>query len=166
MSLLLNIGMFVFVAVLVGTVLRSVSHVAVVNRRSADRLARYVGRFVYATLEYRFRFLVNYSDRQDVLAWALPIYVFLLTLVRFGLVQVGFALCIWALRAQPTLLRATIASGSALSTLGFLTPPAVAGQMLAILEGAMGLGIIVFYFTFIPGFQNTISFRQSKVAWL
>src|SRR5262249_37691237 len=61
---------------------------------------------------------------------------------------------------------AFIASGSALSTLGFLTPPDKTGQLLAILEGAMGLGIVVFYFTFIPGYQTTIQARQIKVAWL
>jgi hypothetical protein len=63
-------------------------------------------------------------------------------------------------------LQAVIASGSALSTLGFLTPPGLAGQSLAILEGAMGLGIVVFYFTFIPGYQTSIQLRQAKVAWL
>ena len=30
----------------------------------------------------------------------------------------------------------------------------------------MGLGIVVFYFTFIPGYQTTIQLRQVKVAWL
>jgi hypothetical protein len=50
-------------------------------------------------------------------------------------------------------LQAVMASGSALSTLGFLTPPGIPGQLLAILEGAMGIGIVVFYFTFIPGYQ-------------
>jgi len=68
--------------------------------------------------------------------------------------------------AEHSLLQAVIASGSALSTLGFLTPPDTAGQLLAILEGAMGLGVVVFYFTFIPGYQTTIQLRQVKVAWL
>ena len=30
----------------------------------------------------------------------------------------------------------------------------------------MGLGVVVFYFTFIPGYQTTIQLRQVKVAWL
>ena len=30
----------------------------------------------------------------------------------------------------------------------------------------MGLGVVVFYFTFIPGYQTTIQLRQIKVAWL
>jgi hypothetical protein len=64
------------------------------------------------------------------------------------------------------LLQAVIASGSALSTLGFLTPPGIAGQLLAIPEGAMGLGIVVFLFAFIPGYQTAIRAREVKVAWL
>ena len=67
---------------------------------------------------------------------------------------------------EPRRASEMIASGSALSTLGFLTPPGIAGQLLAIPEGAMGLGIVVFYFTFIPGYQQAIQSREIKVAWL
>jgi hypothetical protein len=42
----------------------------------------------------------------------------------------------------------------------------VYGQLLAIPEGAFGLGIVVFFFTFIPGYQTTIQARETKVAWL
>jgi hypothetical protein len=68
--------------------------------------------------------------------------------------------------SEHNLLQAVIASGLALSTLGFLTSPGIAGQLLAIPEGAMGLGIVVFLFTFIPGYQTTIQAREVKVAWL
>ena len=93
-------------------------------------------------------------------------YVVSLIIVWFGLVQFGFSLLIWTFQVEPNPLASLIASGSALSTLGFLTPPGVAGQSFAIVEGAMGLGIIVFYFTFIPGFQISIQARQTRVAWL
>jgi hypothetical protein len=68
----------------------------------------------------------------------------LVIIVWFGLVLVGFALLIWSCQAEHSLLKAMIASGSQLSTLGFRTPPDTAGQLLAIVEGAMGLGIVVF----------------------
>jgi hypothetical protein len=84
----------------------------------------------------------------------------------FALVLVGFGLLIWSAQAEHSLLKAMIASGSQLSTLGFLAPQDTAGQLLAILEGATGLGIVVFYFTFIPGYQTTIQLRQVKVDWL
>jgi hypothetical protein len=50
--------------------------------------------------------------------------------------------------------------------LGFLTPPDLSGQLLAIPEGAFGLGIVVFFFTFIPGYQSTVQTRELRVAWL
>ena len=75
----------------------------------------------------------------------MPLYILLLIVVWFALVQVGFSLLMWSSQAEHSVLQAVIASGSALSTLGFLTPPGIAGQLLAIPEGAMGLGIVVFY---------------------
>jgi hypothetical protein len=59
-----------------------------------------------------------------------------------------------------------LASGSALNTLGFATPTTIAGQWIAIPEGALGLGIVVFLFTFIPGYQAVIRAREDKTAWL
>jgi hypothetical protein len=108
----------------------------------------------------------DYGEIQDMLAWILPLYILLLIVVWFILVQAGFSLLIWSSQAEHSMLQAVIASGSALSTLGFLTPPGIAGQSLAIPEGAMGLGIVVFYFTFIPGYQQAIQLRENKVAWL
>jgi hypothetical protein len=166
----MNLSLHVIAALigllLVLTFFRSVLRVAVVNRQRGDWLARGVGWLVYTTLARRSLKQQGYAAIQDVLAWALPLYILLLIVVWFVLVQAGFSLLIWSSRAEQSLLQAMIASGSALSTLGFLTPPDIAGQLLATLEGAMGLGIVVFYFTFIPGYQTAIQQRQVKVAWL
>lgn len=166
MNLLLHIGTALAGMLLIGTFMRSASHVAVVNRRSSDSVARWVGRIVHRSLAFRARGLKSYAEVQDVMAWAFPAYVMLLIIAWFGLVQLGFALLIWTFRIERGSLQALIASGSALSTLGFLTPPGIGGQLLAVVEGAMGLGIIVFYFTFIPGLQTIVLSRQAKVAWL
>jgi hypothetical protein len=53
-----------------------------------------------------------------------------------------------------------------LNTLGFATPAPSAGQWLAIPEGALGLGIVVFLFTFVPGYQAVIRSREDKTARL
>ena len=166
MDLLLRIGGAVLGLLLVLAFLRSVMQLAIVNRQRGDRLARQIGCLVYTALARRALKRRDYSDIQDVLAWVWPFYILLLIVVWFLMVQAGFALLIWSSQAEHSALQAMIASGSALSTLGFLTPPGVAGQLLAIPEGAMGLGIVVFYFTFIPGYQQAIQSREVKVAWL
>ena len=163
---LLRVGSGLIGLLLLLAFLRSVLQVAVVNRQRGDWLSRHVGRSVYVVLARRAVTRQSYADVQDVLSWVLPLYILLLIGVWFGIVQAGFSLLIWSSQAEPSLLQAVIASGSALSTLGFLTPQNTAGQLLAILEGATGLGVVVFYFTFIPGYQTTIQLRQAKVAWL
>ncbi len=166
MDLLLRVGAALLGLLLIIAFLRSVSQAAVVNRQSGDWLVRRVGWLVYSLLARWALKRQSYAEIQDVLAWVLPLYILLLIIVWFGLVEAGFALLIWSCQAEHNLLQAFLASGSALSTLGFLTPPDTAGRLLAILEGAMGLGVVVFYFTFIPGYQTTIKMRQDKVAWL
>jgi len=166
MDLLLRIGGSLIGLMMVLAFLRSIAQVALINRQGGDWLARHVGRLVYTTVARVARRRRSYDRIQDALAWVLPIYILLLITTWFALVQVGFSLLIWSSQAEHSWLQAFIASGSALSTLGFLTPPGTAGQLLAIPEGAMGLGIVVFLFTFIPGYQTAIQARELKVAWL
>jgi hypothetical protein len=145
---------------------QSICRVAVINRHHGDRVARVIGSLIWSIIARPALRRRSYDRIQDVLAWILPSYMFLLIGTWFALVQAGFTLLIWSLQAEPRVLEAFIASGSALSTLGFLTPSDVAGQLLAIPEGAMGLGIVVFFFTFIPGYQTAVQVREMKVAWL
>jgi hypothetical protein len=166
MDLLLRIGGALAGLAMVFAFLRSVLQVAVVNRRKVDWLARRVGCFVYTILARQALNRRSYDQIQDVLAWSLPLYILLLIMVWFILVQAGFSLLIWSSQAEHSLLQAVIASGSALSTLGFLTPPETAGRLLAIPEGAIGLGVVVFFFTFIPSYQTAIQAREVRVAWL
>jgi len=166
MDLLLRIAGSLLGLLMVLVFLRSMLQVAIVNRQRGDWLARRVGWLVYTTIARKALRQGSYDQIQDKLAWILPTYILLLIAAWFALVQAGFSLLIWSSQAEHSLLQAVIASGSALSTLGFLTPPGIAGQLLAIPEGAMGLGIVVFLFTFIPGYQATIQAREVKVAWL
>jgi len=166
MNLIFRIGGSLIGLAMVLAFIRSMLQVAVVNRHAGDWLARRVGSLVYRAVARNARRRRNYDQVQDALAWILPIYIVSLIGAWFALVQAGFSLLIWSSQAEHSLLQAVIASGSALSTLGFLTPPGVAGQLLAIPEGAMGLGIVVFLFTFLPGYQTAIRAREVKVAWL
>lgn len=166
MDLFLRIGGSFLGLLMVLFFFKSMLQVGIVNRQRGDGLARLVGWVVYTTIARRAAIRSSYDQAQDTLAWILPIYILLLTGAWFILVLAGFSLLIWCSQAEHDLLQAAIASGSALSTLGFLTPPGIAGQLLAIPEGAIGLGIVVFLFTFIPGYLTTIQAREVKVAWL
>jgi hypothetical protein len=82
------------------------------------------------------------------------------------LVVVGFAFFYWATGAATTVFGALVASGSALSTLGFDTVNNPPGQVLAISEAAIGLFIVVYMITFIPGFMSAMQQRNDQVAWV
>jgi hypothetical protein len=162
----LRIGGFVTGVALLTLFLLSTSRAALVNRHRGDRIAHGVGRIVCSAMTRVAAGRRTYDAVQDALGWILPLYILSLIVTWFLLVQTGFSLVLWSAKVEPTLLKAFLASGSALSTLGFLTPNGAAGQLLAIIEGAMGLGVVVFFFTFIPGYQSAIQARELKVAWL
>ena len=165
-ELLWRPALFVIGLMLVLLVFQSALRVAIVNRRKGDRLALFIGHLAYTTIARLASRRQDFEGIQNALAWVLPVHVLALITTWFLFVQAGFSLMIWSLQAEPSLLRAVIASGSALSTLGFLTPTDLPGELLAIPEGAFGLGIVVFFFTFIPGYQTTVQTREAKVAWL
>ncbi|MQA92132.1 MAG: hypothetical protein GEU90_18215 [Gemmatimonas sp.] len=163
---LLRIGAFGVGLIGVVVFLRSTLRVGILNRRPRDGLARRIGLIVRHAITFIARHKRNYSDVQDTMAWALPLFLLSLIAAWFVLVQLSFSLMIWAVEAESDLPQAFVASGSALSTLGFATPSSAAGRVLAIFEGAFGLGVIVFMFTFIPGYVSVVQMREDRVAWL
>jgi hypothetical protein len=165
-EILLRIGAFGLGLFGLAMFFRSLSRVALPNRRSRDIIASSLERAMLHMVEFVLRKRKGYGDVQRTMAWALPIYLVTLMATWFLLVQMSFTLIIWAVEAESGWLHAFISSGSSLSTLGFATPTGTTGQLLAILEGAFGLGIIVFIFTFIPGYSSAIQAREEKVAWL
>jgi hypothetical protein len=162
----LRVGAFAVGFLGVVVFFHSILRVALLNRRQKDWLATQLGiviSFVARQLARRRR---DYNGVQKTMDWAFPIYNLTLVAVWFLLVQTSFALMIWALEVDRSWLKAFIASGSALSTLGFATPSNPVGQLLGVLEGAMGLGIVVFIFTFIPGYRAAVVARENMVGWL
>lgn len=146
-------------------VLVSMFSTGLLNRRRRDPLAHLVRRSIIAVFASRLRGK-PYPEVQRGLGWMFTAFVIALVGTWFALTQAGFTLILWASRAEPDWVEAFISSGSALSTLGFLTPSTVLGRLLAILEGAAGLGIVVFIFTFLPGYQSAIRDREERAAWL
>lgn len=143
----------------------SVASAVLVNRQGGHWMARTVGHLAHALVSVPARRCRSYRRVQNVMAWIFPAYIALLIGSWFLVVLVGFTLLIWSVHAEADVVRAAIASGSALSTLGFMTPATDQGRALAIVEGTIGLGIVVFFFTFIPGYQTLVQVREAKVAW-
>lgn len=146
---------------------KSVIRVGILNQRYVDSLAFWVSRSVWRLFQFRVKFLRGDPKKEHlVMAWYWPCTLVAVITSWFLLVTLGFALLNWAFGANPTFVEAFISSGSALSTLGFSTPPAVSGQFFAIIEGAIGLFLIVYLFTFLPGFMELIYNRGSRISWL
>ena len=147
-------------------ILRSMIRIALINRHYRDFFAETAGRAVYAAVSLRLRGKRGTTDSHPVLLWLFPAYLLLLILVYFVGAMAAFVCLYWGTGAVVSWRQAFLASGSALNTLGFATPTTIAGQWLAIPEGALGLGIVVFLFTFIPGYQAVIRAREDKTSWL
>ncbi len=136
------------------------------NRHYRDLFAEVTGRGVHMAVALRLGKSRGAAAIHPVLVWFFPAYILLLTVEYFVGAMTAFGLLYWGTHAVDTWREAFIASGSALNTLGFATPKSLAGQWLSIPEGALGLGIVVFLFTFIPGYQAVIRTREDKTAWL
>jgi hypothetical protein len=106
------------------------------------------------------------AKRNQIMTWYWPCALFGVIIVWFALVMLAFALLNIAFGAEQTFAQALVASGSALSTLGFSTPHTLNGQFLAIIEGGIGLFVVVYLFTFLPGFMDLIHERDHRIAWI
>ena len=146
---------------------KSIIRVGVLNQRYQDPLAFWVGRLLLHFFRFRIaRLPGGRAKRHEIMIWYWPSSLIGIIAAWFLLVTVGFALLNWSLRAEATATASFVASGSALSTLGFSTPASLTGQILAILEGAIGLFLIVYLFTFLPAFMALIHERGNRVAWV
>jgi hypothetical protein len=147
-------------------ILRSMVRVALMNRHYRDFFADQVSRTVYAGIALLLRRDRDQRDIHRVLLSFFPAYILFLITVYFVGAMFAFMFLYWGTGAVTTWRQALIASGSALNTLGFATPTSIMGQWIAIPEGALGLGIVVFLFTFIPGYQAVIREREDQTSWL
>jgi len=147
-------------------ILRSMIRIALMNRHYRDFFAELIGRGVYRAVTLRLGRNRDAGALHRVLLWVFPAYILSLIIVYFVGAMIAFTFLYWGTHAVNTWHQAFLASGSALNTLGFATPTTFAGQWLAVPEGALGLGVVVFLFTFIPGYQAVIRSREDKTSWL
>lgn len=148
------------------TVIRSGCKIALVNLPSSEIVTRTLSRTIYGLFRLLNRKKASPESRQKIMYWFGPVFLLSCIATYFIITMFGFALIYWVTHAEPTWWKSFISSGSALSTLGFYTPSSSTGQVLAIIEGAVGLGIVVFLITFVPGYQSTIQQREEMSSRL
>lgn len=163
----LRIGAGLLGAGLIVSFFKSIIRVGMLNQHYRDPVAFWTGRLIFHVFRLRIAVQPGARERRnDIMTWYWPCMLVGIITVWFLQVTFGFALLNLALAAEKDLVGAIVASGSALSTLGFSTPGTIAGQLLAIFEGAIGLFLIVYLFTFLPGFMDLMRERGRRVAWI
>lgn len=154
-------------AALIFCFFKSIIRVGILNHRHQDTVAFWTGRVIYRLFCLRIAIQRGGRERRnEIMTWFWPSMLIGIISMWFVMVTAGFAMLNLAFGAEKTVTSAIVASGSALSTLGFSTPTTLTGQILAILEGAIGLFLIVYLFTFLPGFMDLIRERGNRVAWI
>ncbi|HEY6631804.1 MAG TPA: hypothetical protein VIZ90_10155 [Rhizobiaceae bacterium] len=158
------------IAVIIGVLgvivyFRSIVRTMLLNWPESDVIERTVRR-VAVNVVHALAGNREYREVQRIQAWILPIFIFLIVASWFLLVQFSFSLIIWGPGIEAGWPRAFSSSGSALSTLGYLTPSSLVGEYLAVYEAAIGLAIVILIFTFVPGYQAAIQIRERKVGWV
>jgi hypothetical protein len=143
----------IFGVVLLFMILRSMIRIALMNCHSQDFFAVLTGRAVYAAAALKLRGNRDARATHRVLLSFFPVYILSLIVVYFLGAMTAFAFLYWGIRAVGTWGQAFISSGAGLNTLGFATPTTIAGQWLAIPEGAPGArprGISVYFHSGLP----------------
>lgn len=154
-------------AALIVCFFKSIIRVGILNQRYQDPVGFWTGRVILHMFRIRIALQPGARSRKnEIMAWYWPCMLIGIIAIWFLLVMVGFALLNLAFAAETSPVSAIVASGSALSTLGFSTPNGIAGQFLAIFEGAIGLFLVVYLFTFLPGFMELINERGDRVSWI
>jgi hypothetical protein len=82
-----------------------------------------------------------------------------------AVVIAGFTAIFWGLSVDP-LEEAFKLSGSSLLTLGFLAPPTLAAHVAAVVEAALGLGLVALLISYLPSIYSAFQRRELVVAQL
>lgn len=166
MELLLRVLAVAFGIVTLVYFLLSLARTAILNYPSRDPLLGFVKWMTAQVMHALGLIPALRADRQRRFAWYMPAFILIAILTWFVTVLVAFAALYGAFRAETTLRGALVASGSALTTLGFATPSTPQGEALGIVEGMIGLVIVVFILTFVPGYQSAVQARELQLGWL
>lgn len=166
MDIIWKIILFLFGLTLILSVARSACRVALMNYPSSEVISRAITWIIYRFYQIFLSIHHGTEGRQKCLYWFGPMFLFGSIASYFIITLFGFSFIYYVSGAEDGFITSCLASGSALSTLGFHTPGTLSGQIISIAEGGVGLGLVVFLITFIPSYQSIIQMREEKSAWL
>jgi hypothetical protein len=144
----------------------SVIGTVVVPRRIRSRLPRTVASAVDATFHFIADHFDSYEPRDRILAAQAPIQLILQIVAWLAAFEVGFGLLMWPFVGSAGLSGAFEQAGSALCTLGYLTPrfsPVAAFDSLAALSG---LGTVALQIGYLPTLYAAFNRREALVTLL
>jgi len=144
----------------------SVIGTVVVPRRIRSWLTRAVATTVNSTFHFIADHFSSYERRDRILAAQAPIQLILQIVVWLAVFEVGFALLLWPFVGDVGFPGALEQAGSALCTLGYLTPrssPVAAFDSLAALSG---LGTVALQIGYLPTLYAAFNRREALVTLL
>lgn len=141
----------------------SVITTTLLNQQLLDPISYLITRIIRNILAPFIPSSCTYRRFKRVIVWFLPIFLFFMIIIWFTLVLISMANFYWIFNAETNWGQAIIDSGSALSTLGFQTPSNLQGHIITIVEGAMGLVVVVLIFTFVPGYLSAVEARERNM---
>lgn len=144
----------------------SVLATVVVPRRVRSRVIRYVFLVVRGTFQSIARRAGSYQQRDRILAIQAPVQLILQIVAWLGLYQVGFGLLMWPFVGIDGFGGAMEQAGSALCTLGFLTPKYNGMAALDALAALAGLGTVALQIGYLPTLYAAFARRETLVTML
>ena len=135
-------------------------------RRIRSRLPRAVAAAVDATFHFVADHFDSYEPRDRILAAQAPIQLILQIVAWLAAFEVGFGLLMWPFVGTAGLSGAFEQAGSALCTLGYLTPRSSSVVALDSLATLFGLGTVALQIGYLPTLYAAFNRREALVTLL
>ncbi len=160
-----EVAAFVLGVAVVITVALSALRTMVLPRGQAVRLSRFVFVSCRRLFDLRARWASDYEARDRVMAMYAPVSLVTLAATWLVAVVLAFAVMFWA-SGSPTWRSALAVSGSSVTTLGMDHPVNGLGSELAVVEAAIGLGLVALLISYLPSIYASFQRRELAVALL
>ncbi len=144
----------------------SVIGTVVVPRRIRSPLTRAVAIAVDATFHFVADHFDSYEPRDRILAAQTPIQLILQIVAWLAMFEVGFGLLMWPFIGRAGLPGGLEQAGSALCTLGYLTPRSSPVAALDSLAALSGLGTVALQIGYLPALYSAFNRREALVTLL